>query len=56
MAETIPGGKTISADGYWQNANGQWIDEDGHLVDEPVKANVPKKASAIATPATTEKK
>lgn len=50
-SETIPGGRTISADGYWQNANGQWIDEDGHLVDEPIKAGAPKKAAPEPAPA-----
>ena len=46
MAETVPGGRTISPDGYWQNADGAWIDEDGHLVNEPIKADAPKKAPA----------
>lgn len=36
MAETIPGGLTISAAGYWQNAEGQYVDETGKVVDEPV--------------------
>jgi hypothetical protein len=48
MADTIPGGKYISADGYWQNAEGQYIDEDGKVVKEPVKAHQPKPNSAPA--------
>ncbi len=55
MAETIPGGRYINADGYWVNAHGQYIDEDGHLVDEPVQANAPK-AKAASKPTEPEKK
>lgn len=50
MAETIPGGKYISADGYWQNADGKWIDEAGNLVDEPIKANEKKAKKAGQEP------
>lgn len=54
--DTIPGGKYISADGFWKNAEGQWIDEDGKVVDEPVKANAEKKAKPVKEAPVTDQK
>ncbi len=48
LDKTIPGGLTISASGYWQNANGDYIDEHGKLVDEPVYAKDVLKAQEDA--------
>jgi hypothetical protein len=50
MAETIPGGLTISATGYWQNAEGQYVDEQGRLVDEPIYVQGPSVRAADIEP------